>query len=112
MRSISARVTAGMSEDFGNCSNYDAKPFAKAIMPHRDYTEVLSFWRSTADDARRLQSQVDAVSRELSDGMFVFATHGFDTYFAIFPSDKTRVLRLMVVTQNPVASQTPTPTRP
>ena len=36
-------------------------------MPHRDYTEVLSFWRQTADDARRLQSQVDAVSRERDD---------------------------------------------
>ena len=36
-------------------------------MPHRDYTEVLSFWRRTADDARRLQSQVDAVFRERDD---------------------------------------------
>ena len=43
------------------------KPFAKTIMPHRDYTEVLSFWRRTADDARRLQSQVDAVFRERED---------------------------------------------
>ena len=67
MRSISARVTAGMSEDFGNCSNYDAKPFAKAIMPHRDYTEVLSFWGRTADDARHLQSHVAAVFRERDD---------------------------------------------
>ena len=30
----------------------------------------------------------------------------------IFPSKKTRFLRLMVVTQNPVASPTPTPTGP
>ena len=30
----------------------------------------------------------------------------------IFPSEKTRFLRLMVVTQNPVASPTPTPTGP
>ena len=43
------------------------EPVAKTIMPHRDYTDVLSFWRRTADDARRLQSQVDAVSRERDD---------------------------------------------
>ena len=43
------------------------EPVAKTIMPHRDYTEVLSFWRRTADDARRLQSQVDAVFRERDD---------------------------------------------
>ena len=36
-------------------------------MPHRDYTEVLSSWRRTADEARRLQSQVDAVFRERED---------------------------------------------
>ena len=36
-------------------------------MPHRDYTEVLSSWRRTADEARRLQSQVDAVFRERDD---------------------------------------------
>ena len=43
------------------------EPLAKTIMPHRDYTDVLSFWRRTADDARHLQSQVDAVSRERDD---------------------------------------------
>ena len=43
------------------------KQFAKTIMPHRDYTEILSFWRRTADEARRLQSQVDAVFRERDD---------------------------------------------
>ena len=48
-------------------NNYDAKPFPKTIMPHRDYTEVLSSWRRTAEDARRLQSQVDAVFRERDD---------------------------------------------
>ena len=36
-------------------------------MPHRDYTEVLSSWRRIADEARRLQSQVDAVFRERED---------------------------------------------
>ena len=50
-----------------NTNPYIIKPFAKTIMPHRDYTEVLSFWRRTADDARRLQSQVDAVFRERDD---------------------------------------------
>ena len=50
-----------------NTNPYIIKPFAKTIMPHTDYTEVLSFWRRTADDARRLQSQVDAVSRERDD---------------------------------------------
>ena len=50
-----------------NTNPYIIKPFAKTIMPHRDYTEVLSFWGRTADDARHLQSHVAAVFRERDD---------------------------------------------